>query len=103
MSLKKTTLVSALQLRENELSNYRRDRITSFILANLITKVSKQCSPRSQTTFPFFSTTNENGKSVLASCQPNLLFMGQLAIRHACNHKNIASSAYCDVEFVLAL
>ena len=41
MSLKKATLVSALRSREIELSSYRRDRITSLILANLITKVSK--------------------------------------------------------------
>ena len=41
MSLKKATLVSSLRSRETELSSYRRDRITSLILANLITKVSK--------------------------------------------------------------
>ena len=41
MSLKKATLVSALQSREIELSSYRKDRITSLILLNLITKVSK--------------------------------------------------------------
>lgn len=42
MSLKKASLASALWSREIEPNSYRRDRITSSILANLITKVNKK-------------------------------------------------------------